>query len=370
MKIKYIKHLFSIVLVIVLVFSFNVFSYASNDTSIDLSNATINMHRGSVDYSSTVVNRKVTQVFGGQSYVFNEIYNTNSDYYKTGEVKYVVAISIGDLDLKTQYQVKFQFHMNANISYNLSMALTDNSSFNADVYSKDVNAVGVNSVDVKFTLDNSNVVTNNNLYLYLILTVPQNFSYNWHFFITDIEFKDLDDNSNFFDGIIGTVKHILIAIVGGECSDGDYSSVGLFGKLKEGLTNLGNKIGSFFTDLWDNKLKPFFGNVSDWFNQLIHGPDYDKPDDSSAVDSSGSISDELESADSDIDSALDGGLTSDKLKNAFSSGIFNIAELNQAFIALNNVFDTVVTSTGFTSLIVFVLGFSLAVYVIGRRLSG
>ncbi len=370
MKIKYIKHLISLVLVFVLILNFSILSYASNDTTIDLSSATINMHRGSQDFSSTSVNQKVTHVVSGQSYVFNEIYNTNSDYYASGQAKYVVAIAIGDLDLKTQYQVKFDYMMNANIQYNVSMSVTDNNSFSADILSNDINGYGLRHVDVKFTLNNSNIVSNNGLYLYIILTIPQQFAYNWHFLITDIQFIDLDDNSNFFDGILGTIKHIFIAIVGGECSDGDYSSVGLFGKLKEGFTNLGNKIGTFFTDLWDNKLKPFFSNITDYFNQLIHGPDYDKPDDSPALDSSGNISDEFESADSDLNSSLNGGLTKDKLDNAFKSDIFSVTELNKAFIALNNVFDIVITSTDFSSLIIFVLGFSLAIYVIGRRLGG
>lgn len=83
----------------------------------------------------------------------------------------------------------------------------------------------------------------------------------------EISLTDTDDNSGFVDGIWGTIKHIFIAIVGGECQDGDYSSPGLFGKLRDGFDNLGNRIGTFFDNL-KTSIEAKIDSIQQWFIDL------------------------------------------------------------------------------------------------------
>lgn len=83
----------------------------------------------------------------------------------------------------------------------------------------------------------------------------------------EISLTDTDDNSGFVDGIWGTIKHIFIAIVGGECQDGDYSSPGLFGKLRDGFDSLGNRIGTFFDNL-KISIEAKIDSIQQWFIDL------------------------------------------------------------------------------------------------------
>lgn len=138
----------------------------------------------------------------------------------------------------------------------------------------------------------------------------------------------------------------------------------LMDSVSSSLNTMNSTLSTISTDIFNgfSDVSSAFDNANNTLDSIEKGEEV-KPDDfsSEGADGFNSISDELESSDSQLPQ-----LSQDVLDNSFDSSI--ISELNLGFMALNNVFDVVTSALGFTSVLVFLMGFGLAVYIIGRRL--
>lgn len=232
------------------------------------------MRGGEEDYSSTVAT--LNNVVEGVPVVY--LYNTNPKAYEPGLAKFVTATKITDLDLDSEYKISFDSVSAEALRYSVWIYFCDaNGNAIGDfLYMKSfddklANATNLQHNECNFTLSNSGLSSNQNVFLAIEFVVSQDFSQNFRIGGSAITITNLDDNSAFFDGIWGTIKHIFYAIVGGTCEDEGcgYSTVGLFGKLKEGLESLGNRIGEFFTEFKQNwnagieAIKQKFKDISD-----------------------------------------------------------------------------------------------------------
>lgn len=71
------------------------------------------------------------------------------------------------------------------------------------------------------------------------------------FFVTDFVFTNNDQSEEKIDGILEWLSAVYHSIVGGEDSRGVQHD-GLVQGIKNGLSGLGDRISSFFTNLWEN----------------------------------------------------------------------------------------------------------------------
>ncbi len=171
--------------------------------------------------------------------------------------------------------------------------------------------------------------------------------------LTDILDLSFD---NFFSHIFSDIN-ISLGLINNSVNNSNNSVNETLNNIDNSITNIDNSISQI-----GSTLDEISGSVSQGFDELIQGEEVN-PDDFSTegTDSINNISDELESAESQLPQ-----LTESDLTDNFDLSI--LSELNKGFIALNNVFDLVTSSLGFTSVLVFLLGFGLAVYILGRRL--
>lgn len=262
-----VKKLLSTILVITTLISAFSYSASASETNVDINQFDEVLMMSDKDYSSSIVYGTYYNSPTGINYT--TITNSNTDYYNADVTKSFYAVNLTNLNVKDEYELKFSYGFRSSQTYKFSVSFLDsNNNILATIYEH--NGFGIDDVDVKFTLQNIGAKSNS-VKLYIQWIVPKQYHSPFTYLISEIEFINLDDNSNFFDGIFGTIKHIFISIVGGECSDGDYESVGLFGKLKEGFTNLGNTIGTFFSDFkqnWDIGIQAIKDKIEDIKNSI------------------------------------------------------------------------------------------------------
>lgn len=214
-----------------------------------------------------------TQVNGVTYYrIYPKSLSDQSSFY-SHSLRMVSALKLENLSLKTEYNIKVSFFTSQ--EYTFAVALNPgNGGESIILFTQDGKNNEIIDCNINFTLSELGLSSNNNLELVLFVIQNAEILGMSYYNFSDIVLTDLDDNSQFFDGIWGTIKHIFIAIVGGECSDGDFQSVGLFGKLAEGFSALGNKVSQLFTDFknsWTagiNALKDKIESIQQWFVEL------------------------------------------------------------------------------------------------------
>lgn len=255
-------------------------SYAASSETYSFYDCSYKWERGGQeDYSNSVVATSAT--VEGTPVVW--MYNTNPNAYPQGLAKFLTTMRISDFNIDDEYKISFDSTVNCAVRYSVWVYLCDkNGNAISDfLYSETFDDKLANSNHLQhnewnFTLKNLGLNSNQNVYLAIGFIVSQDFSQTFRIGGTDVTITNLDDNSAFFDGVWGTIKHIFYAIVGGTCDDGDYSTEGLFGKLKSGLDSLGTRIGDFFSDFKQNwnagieAIKQKFKDISEAITNKLH----------------------------------------------------------------------------------------------------
>lgn len=128
-------------------------------------------------------------------------------------------------------------------------------------------------------------------------------------------------------------------------------------EISNTVNNLADSVSEGFKDVNSN-IQSGFADVMEGDMSLADKDNFD----TSGKDGFDNMSDELEAAEGDLPT-----LESDDLDKSFDIHI--LSDLNNGFIAINNIFDEVTSALGFTSVITFVLTFGIGIYLLGRRLS-
>lgn len=239
---------------------FSVPSYATdyNSNSIDLSSGTLVMSsvKGSeaIDYTITAVIDTVTY----QNVVFNQIYNTNDNYYAKGYVKNVLTSNYFKVKKNHTYSVDFKTRMNAQVRYSISCYIfvydgNGNNINKINVYNYDANSnltqIKTNSFD--FNLSSSDLPAGFTLKFVNVITVPNDTAYPFKFMITDISYTDTDDNTGLLNTIISAIGVVWNSIK-------DTAT-----DIRTGFSNLVTTISNKFSEL-GTRISNSFDNLNQW----------------------------------------------------------------------------------------------------------
>lgn len=218
------------------------------------------------DFASAVQYNQYSDVGNKITSVFIK----DPEFYKSGEAKLLLFFKLENFKLNDEYNLKFKYAINANMSYGLTCALANsNNEAESILFTANDTGYGYHTVDVNFTLKNLNLTSNNGIYLQIYFSVPKQYGYQFQALFSDIELTNLDDDSGLLDGILNWVSRIYYGIVGGIDREG-VNHEGIVQGIKNGLTNLGQSISGFFDNLWE-KLKQSFENIGNWLIDVKDG---------------------------------------------------------------------------------------------------
>lgn len=247
-------------------FSIPVFSYATdyNENTLDLSAGSIKMSNAAnnssmtvTDYSSTMVVQDT--ILNGTNY--NQIYNTNPNYYKSGFTKNVITSNNFTVKANHTYSVNFKTRMDSSVTYSLRCYIyvydgNGNAIDTIILYDFTSNGLSqTNEHTFDFNLARSQLPAGYSLKFGITQTVPQEFGYKWHWFITDISYTDNDDNTGLLNTIISAIGVVWNAIK-------DTAS-----DIRTGFSNLGTTISNKFSEL-GTKISNSFDNLNQWLIDL------------------------------------------------------------------------------------------------------
>lgn len=249
-------------LIFLILFSIPVFSYATdyNESTLDLSDGSIKMSNASsnssmivTDYTSTMVVQDT--IFNGTH--FNLIYNTNPDYYKAGFTKNVITSNNFTVKANHTYSVNFKTRMDSAVTYSLRCYIyvydgNGNAIDTIILYDFTSNGLSqTNEHSFDFNLSRSQLPAGYSLKFGITQTVPQQFGYNWKWFITDLSYTDNDDNTGLLNTIISAIGVIWNSIK-------DTAA-----DIRTGFSNLGTTISNKFSEL-GTKISNSFDNLNLW----------------------------------------------------------------------------------------------------------
>lgn len=252
-----VKPLISLILIIGILFSFSVSSYAANSFTYALSDFTVT---DGTDVPAIFARRN--HLNKSCTLVFN---NASNDWRITAFQTISSGFKIG-----TSYTLTFSACKNFSGTFACSLYLTDNiKDINFDnalevafIDSDDLNSTSFKDYSIQVQYPEKF----NGKQVYLLLMYAGNEGQQ-SLYITDFVFTDnnaSDDEK--IDGILEWLSAVYHSIVGGEDSRG-VKHDGLVQGIKNGLTNLGNTIGGFFENLKvsiENKID----SIQQWFVEL------------------------------------------------------------------------------------------------------
>lgn len=253
-------------LIFSILFSIPVFSNATdyNENTLDLSDGSIKMSNAAsnssmtvTDYSSTMVVQDI--IFNGTQY--NQIYNTNPNYYKSGFTKNVITSNNFTVKANHTYSVNFKTRMDSSIRYSLRCYIyvydgNGNAIDTIILYDFTSNGLSqTNEHTFDFNLSRSQLPAGYSLKFGITQTVPQEFSYQWKWSITDVSYTDNDDNTGLLNTIISAIGVVWNSIK-------DTAS-----DMRTGFSNLGTTISNKFSELV-TKISNSFDNLNQWLIDL------------------------------------------------------------------------------------------------------
>lgn len=207
-----------------------------------------------LDYSSTAVIDTVNY----KNIDFNRIYNTNQDFYNKGRVKNTLVSNNFKVKKNHTYSVEFKTVMDSQVRYSIYCFIfvydgngNNISKINIYNYNANSNITQIKSHSFDFNLNSSDLPAGYSLKFVNVITVPNEFSYPFKFYITDISYTDTDDSTGLLNTIISAIGVVWNSIK-------DTAS-----DIRTGFSNIGTTISNKFSEL-GNKISDSFSNLNQW----------------------------------------------------------------------------------------------------------
>lgn len=255
-----VKPLISLILIIGILFSFSVSSYAASSFTYALSDFTLYS-----DIASDLVFDK-PDIFSRRNHLSHSCtllyYNPANDIKISAFQKISSGFKIG-----TSYTLTFSACKNFSGAFNASLYLTDKLDDLDNAFELayiDSNELSTTSFkDYSIQVQYPDKFNGKQVYLVFMLFADKQ---QQSLYVTDFIFTDNDKSDEKIDGILEWLSAVYHSIVGGEDSRG-VKHDGLVQGIKNGLTSLGNTIGGFFENLKisiENKIDA----IQQWFVEL------------------------------------------------------------------------------------------------------
>lgn len=252
-----VKPLISLILIIGILFSFSVSSYADNSITYRLADFQL------LDITDTP-SVFSTQDIGGATY-------TSVGYYSADEGKLSLFYKLSnELKAGDSYTISFNVFRATGMDgfSEVYFALSDsptqfeNSVNIASFSTSEISKGGSQRFSIQFTYPEDKF-NGKQCYILCSILSPKGYSL---FYLSDIVFTNNNQTDDKIDGILEWLSAVYHSIVGGEDSRG-VKHDGLVQGIKNGLTSLGNTIGGFFENLKisiENKIDA----IQQWFVEL------------------------------------------------------------------------------------------------------
>lgn len=273
------KRILSVLLIIACLFSFCSFSVnaANNDGNMDFyaSNADLYCYYINEETQTEIAMTPKTTVFNWKDREAFRIILSNADgaHDFSGPIRFVESFTLPQLHADHEYSLDFWYAFNTASFGSLFVVLEvldgNQNLINSQIlYTSPDNLTSDTwtNCNISFKPDLSGVQSGYSCRLIFRFCQAHNGS-PWSVHISNyIYFNDNDDDSGLLDGILDWLSRIYHSVAGGTDREG-VTHTGIVQGIKNGLSNLGDRISNFFDNLAEN-IKQKFNDLKSWIENL------------------------------------------------------------------------------------------------------